>query len=49
LEAVEQTLGNWAHKHRVGTLKGTSNKPQVTTEQMEVSRLLGRVGAGDRN
>ena len=39
LGVVEQTLGNWVREHRAGTLKGTSNKPQVTAAQMEVSRL----------
>jgi len=39
LGVVEQTLGNWVREHRAGTLKGASNKPQVTTEQMENSRL----------
>jgi transposase len=36
---VEQTLGRWVREHRAGTLKGASGKPQVTAEQMEVSRL----------
>jgi transposase len=39
LGVVEQTLGRWVREHRAGTLKGASNKPQVTVEQMEVSRL----------
>jgi len=39
LGVVEQTLGNWIREHRAGTLKGASSKPQVTAEQMEVSRL----------
>jgi transposase len=39
LGVVEQTLGRWIREHRAGTLKGASNKPQVTVEQMEVSRL----------
>src|SRR5271169_6856843 len=39
LGVVEQTLGNWVREHRAGTLKGASNKPQVTAEQMENSRL----------
>ena len=39
LGVVEQTLGGWIREHRAGTLKGASNKPQVTVEQMEVSRL----------
>jgi transposase len=39
LGVVEQTLGNWVREHRAGTLKGSSGKPQVTTEQMENSRL----------
>ena len=39
LEVVEQTLGNWIKLQRVGRLKGASNRPQVTAEQMEISRL----------
>jgi len=39
LGVVEQTLGNWVREHRAGTLQGASSKPQVTAEQMEVSRL----------
>jgi transposase len=39
LGVVEQTLGNWVKAHRAGTLKGTASKPQVTAEQMEISRL----------
>ena len=39
LGVVEQTLGNWVREHRAGTLKGATSKPQVTAEQMEVSRL----------
>ena len=39
LGVVEQTLGNWVKAHRAGTLKGTSGKPLVTAEQMEISRL----------
>jgi transposase len=39
LGVVEQTLGNWIKLHRAGTLRGTSGKPQVTAEQMEISRL----------
>ena len=39
LEVVEQTLGNWIKLHRAGALKGSSGKPQVTAEQMEISRL----------
>jgi transposase len=39
LGVVEQTLGNWMKLHRAGTLKGASGKPQVTAEQMEISRL----------
>jgi transposase len=39
LGVVEQTLCNWVREHRAGTLKGASCKPQVTAEQMEVSRL----------
>jgi transposase len=39
LGVVEQTLGNWIKLHRAGRLKGASGKPQVTAEQMEISRL----------
>ena len=39
LGVVEQTLGNWIKLHRAGRLKGAGNKPQVTAEQMENSRL----------
>jgi transposase len=39
LGVVEQTLGNWIQLHRAGRLKGASGKPQVTAEQMEISRL----------
>ena len=39
LGVVEQTLGNWVRESRAGTLKGASGKPQVTSEQMENSRL----------
>ena len=39
LGVVEQTLGNWIKLHRAGTLKGASGRPQVTAEQMEISRL----------
>ena len=39
LGGVEQTLGNWVREHRAGTLKGASNKPVVSAEQMENSRL----------
>ena len=39
LGVVEQTLGNWVRGHRAGTLKGASNKPLVSAEQMENSRL----------
>jgi len=39
LGVVEQTLANWVKAHRAGTLKGASSKPQVTAEQMEISRL----------
>ena len=39
LGVVEQTLGNWVREHRAGSLKGATSKPQVTAEQMEVSRL----------
>jgi len=47
LGVVEHTLGNWVQEQRAGKLKGVSNKPQVTAEQMENSRLLGRTGASD--
>ena len=36
---VEQTLGNWVRSNRARNLKGATSKPQVTAEQMEVSRL----------
>ena len=39
LGVVEQTLHNWVKAHRAGTLKGASGKPQVSAEQMEISRL----------
>jgi transposase len=39
LGVIEQTLGNWVREHRAGTLKGATSKPQVTAEQMEISRL----------
>ena len=39
LGVVEQTLGNWVKAHRAGSLKGTSSRPLVTAEQMEISRL----------
>jgi transposase len=39
LGVVEQTLGNWVREQRAGTLKGATSKPQVTAEQMEISRL----------
>ena len=39
LGVVEQTLYNWVKAHRAGTLKGASGKPQVSAEQMEISRL----------
>jgi len=39
LGVIEQTLGNWIKLHRAGTLKGDSGRPQVTAEQMEISRL----------
>jgi hypothetical protein len=42
-----QTLGNGIKFHRAGTLKGASGKLQLTAEQMEISRLLGGVGACD--
>ncbi len=39
LGVVEQTLYNWVKAHRAGTLRGASGKPQVSAEQMEISRL----------
>ena len=39
LGVVEQTLFNWVSKHRSGSLRGTSSKPEVSAEQMENSRL----------
>jgi transposase len=39
LGVVEQTLSNWVKEHRAGRLKGASGKPQVSAEQMEISRL----------
>jgi len=39
LGVIEQTLGNWVREQRAGTLKGATSKPQVTAEQMEISRL----------
>jgi len=39
LGVVEQTLFNWVSKHRSGSLRGVSSKPEVTAEQMENSRL----------
>ena len=39
LGVVEHTLGNWVQEQRAGKLQGASNKPQVTAEQMENSRL----------
>ena len=39
LGVVEQTLGNWIKLHRAGRLWGSSGKPLVTAEQMEISRL----------
>ena len=39
LGVVEQSLSNWVKAHRAGTLKGSSSKPQVSAEQMEISRL----------
>ncbi len=39
LGVVEQTLSNWVSKHRSGSLRGSSSKPEVTAEQMENSRL----------
>jgi transposase len=39
LGVVEQTLYNWVKAHRAGTLRGANGKPQVSAEQMEISRL----------
>jgi len=39
LGVVEQTLGNWIKAHRAGRLHGASGRPQVSAEQMEISRL----------
>jgi transposase len=39
LGVVEQTLGNWVKAHRAGKLTGASNRPLVSAEQMEISRL----------
>ena len=39
LGVVEQTLSKWLSKHRAGSLQGAGSKPEVTTEQMENSRL----------
>ena len=39
LGVVEQTLSKWVSKHRAGSLRGASSKPEVTAEQMENSRL----------
>jgi transposase len=39
LGVVEQTLFNWVKAHRAGTLKSASDKPKVSAEQMEISRL----------
>jgi len=39
LGVVEQTLGNWVKAHRAGKWKGGSNRPLVSAEQMELSRL----------
>ena len=39
LGVVEQTVCNWVRAHRAGTLKGAIGKPQVSAEQMEISRL----------
>src|SRR5664280_1636917 len=39
LGVVEQTLGNWVKAHRAGKLKGACNRPLVSAEQMEISRL----------
>ena len=38
-QAAAARLGNWVKAHRAGTLKGASRRPQVTAEQMEISRL----------
>ena len=39
LGVVEQTLFNWVKGHRGGRLKGAGEKPKVSAEQMEISRL----------
>lgn len=39
LGVVEQTLSNWVKAARLGKLKDTSGRKQVTAEQMEISRL----------
>ena len=39
LGVVEQTLFNWVKAHRGGRLKGAGEKPKVSAEQMEISRL----------
>jgi transposase len=39
LGVVEQTLGNWIKAHRAGSLQGSPGRAQVTSEQMEISRL----------
>ena len=39
LGVVEQTLSKWVSQHRAGSLRGASGQPEVTGEQMELSRL----------
>lgn len=39
LGIVEQTLCNWVKASRAGTLRGVGGRPEVTPEQMEISRL----------
>jgi transposase len=48
LGLVEQTLFNWVKAHREGTLKGADSRSKVTAEQMEISRLASRAGAGNK-
>jgi len=39
LGVVDQNLYNWVKAYRGGKSKGDSGKPQVSAEQMEISRL----------
>jgi len=39
LGMVEKTLDNWVRARGAGTLKAVGNKPTVSAEQMENSRL----------